>query len=551
MPQAPTNDRKTKTDASAKTAEQLSEQEQSSQLMSGMGRSRSQQRGNLAALQKTYGNQAMLRMKGRSPAQTPVTASPLSRGGILQRKCACGNTAGSSETCAECQEKSGMALSGTIQTKLTINQPGDRYEQEADRVADQVMRMPEPSFQHQMEPEAKDEAGMVQRKAITNSITPLQSSSTDHNQSVEVPPIVDEVLRSPGQSLDLATRALMEPHFGYDFSQVRIHTGRVAEQSACEVNAHAYTVGRNIVFGSGQYALGMYKGQRLLAHELAHTIQQKGDNTIIQRMLACPSRLADTDPTPSGWKSYFGDPSVFHCGFRTILEDRIPAPIDPQNECVYDHSGVLVDENHPFAGCRGTPDQYDSASSPVSHIFRDSGGIWNAGGPAFLTSRIYQLSRPIAAAIEVATTATNIISSVVEGFESSIALGVLTAQASVDPGNWQFQGLPSRTRRHLNVMGNIIGSAALSQNVETLLSNLTRRLDSFPINGLIYEIAEDVNQTPRPSGLATQQVTSSDLGALSLIQLVEWLCVQGIMQYLRPPEAIAREQLAVQQRAIR
>jgi hypothetical protein len=278
-------------------------------------------------------------------------------------------------------------------------------------------------------------------------------------------------------------------------------------------------------------------------HQLL-VLQRRYGNRYVQRMLACPPRLADTAPTPLGWQSYHGDPSWFHCGFRGILENRTPTPNDPQNECFYDHSGNLVDENHPYAGCRGTPNQYDSAQHPVDHTFSDSGGIWQAGGPAFMTSRVYTLSRPIATAIEVASAAGRVLRSVADGFGTAIALAILTASASVDPLNWRFQGLPARSVRHLNVMGAIIGSAALSQNVDTLLRNLTRRLDSFPIAGLLDEIAQDVNQVLRSRGGSTQSVTASDLGVLSVIQLVEWLRINGIVQYLREPEEIAREQLA-------
>jgi hypothetical protein len=90
----------------------------------------------------------------------------------------------------------------------------------------------------------------------------------------EVPPIVHEVLHSPGQPLDPATRAFMEPRFGHDFSQVRVHTNANAAESARAVNALAYTVGRDLVFGAGQYAPITYAGRQLIAHELTHTIQQ-------------------------------------------------------------------------------------------------------------------------------------------------------------------------------------------------------------------------------------------------------------------------------------
>jgi hypothetical protein len=87
-------------------------------------------------------------------------------------------------------------------------------------------------------------------------------------------PIVHEVLRSPGQPLDPATRAFMEPRFHHDFGQVRVHTDARAAKSARAVNALAYTVGRDVVFGSGRYSLATQAGNRLLAHELAHVVQQ-------------------------------------------------------------------------------------------------------------------------------------------------------------------------------------------------------------------------------------------------------------------------------------
>lgn len=90
-----------------------------------------------------------------------------------------------------------------------------------------------------------------------------------------VPPVVHEVLRSPGQSLDMSVLSFMEPRFGHDFSQVRVHTDAKAAASARAVNAAAYTVGRDVVFGDGQFAPHSAPGQRMLAHELAHTLQQR------------------------------------------------------------------------------------------------------------------------------------------------------------------------------------------------------------------------------------------------------------------------------------
>jgi hypothetical protein len=90
----------------------------------------------------------------------------------------------------------------------------------------------------------------------------------------EVPPIVHEVLSSPGQPLDVQTRAFMEPRFGHDFSRVRVHTHTKAAESARAVNALAYTVGRDVVFGSDQFTPDTPAGRKLIAHELTHTLQQ-------------------------------------------------------------------------------------------------------------------------------------------------------------------------------------------------------------------------------------------------------------------------------------
>lgn len=101
-----------------------------------------------------------------------------------------------------------------------------------------------------------------------------QRYSMSQARPTAVPPIVHEVLRSPGQPLDMATRNAVEPHFGYDFSQVRVHTDARAAESARSVDALAYATGHDVVFGGGQYAPGTSAGRRLLAHELTHVVQQ-------------------------------------------------------------------------------------------------------------------------------------------------------------------------------------------------------------------------------------------------------------------------------------
>ena len=132
------------------------------------------------------------------------------RARMLQRKCACGGNASSGDQCEECKKKEAS----------------------------------------------------------------IQRSSAGQAAPAAIPSVVHDVLRSSGEPLDAATRTLMEPRFGHDFSRIRIHTDAQAAESARAVNALAYTVGEDVVFGRGQYRPGSRDGQQLIAHELTHTIQQ-------------------------------------------------------------------------------------------------------------------------------------------------------------------------------------------------------------------------------------------------------------------------------------
>ena len=290
----------------------------------------------------------------------------------------------------------------TFQPKLTIGQPNDKYEQEADRVADEVMRMPEPQVQRQVEPEEEEEEtlqtkplasqitplvqvqrqeepeeeeeeeaiqtkladGMqvqrqvepeeeeeeetLQPKPLVSQITPLvqvqrQEEPEEEEEELQAKPLSEQItplvqrqvepeeeeeeeeeaiqtkladgmqvqrqeepeeeeeeeaiqtkqvstrapavspnlasriqsLKGGGQPLPESERAFFERCFGgYDFSRVRVHTDAKAAATARALNARAYTFGRDVVFGAGQYAPGIEVGQRLLAHELTHVMQQ-------------------------------------------------------------------------------------------------------------------------------------------------------------------------------------------------------------------------------------------------------------------------------------
>ncbi len=178
--------------------------------------------------------------------------------------------------------------SGFIQGKLTIGKPNDKYEQEADRVADDVMRMPEPQVQRQNEEDEEEE--MIQPKSIGEQITPLMQRQVEpeeeeeetlqakaEGQTPDVTPNLESrinALQGGGQSLSKETRNFFEPRFGRDFSNVKIHSDSNANQLARSINARAFTRGNDVVFGGGEYSPESSSGKRLLGHELTHVVQQ-------------------------------------------------------------------------------------------------------------------------------------------------------------------------------------------------------------------------------------------------------------------------------------
>lgn len=170
-----------------------------------------------------------------------------------------------------------------IQPKLKIGQSNDRYEREADRVAEQVMRMPSsqgraPRCACGGIPGPDGECTACKEKRLG-----LQRFSSAPAGPSEASPAVYDVLGHPGQPLDAGTRRWMESRFGHDFGSVRVHTDGRAGASARAVGARAYTVGERVVFDTGEYAPGTKEGQRLLAHELTHVMQQRRSSAPVLR----------------------------------------------------------------------------------------------------------------------------------------------------------------------------------------------------------------------------------------------------------------------------
>jgi hypothetical protein len=186
-----------------------------------------------------------------------------------------------------------------VQTKLTINKPGDEYERQADQVAEAVVHMPDaqpkpgltatspaPALNIQrLSPRPAEEEEAEEEPAKIDAYAKLLDT---HSPQSATPLMQNQIngLRGSGQSLPDSVKSYFEPRFGQDFGSVRLHTDSRAAQLAQSLNARAFTVGRDLVFGAGQYAPQTLEGRKLIAHELTHVLQQSHDRSIIRRKIS-------------------------------------------------------------------------------------------------------------------------------------------------------------------------------------------------------------------------------------------------------------------------
>ena len=207
-----------------------------------------------------------------------------------------------------------------FQPKLAVNEPNDRYEQEADAMADRVMRMQQPDSVIQRKcKHCEEEEKQIHRKPANPSAPDVDEPFENYVSS----------LHGRGAVLSQAARNFFEPRFERDFSGVRIHTGTDAAQSAERINALAYTTGNNIVFNTGQYQPGSEIGQRLLAHELTHVAQQQSavPTNEVQRTTARQVACA-AGPFTSNGGTVVADPVAFITEAETRASELIGAAID-------------------------------------------------------------------------------------------------------------------------------------------------------------------------------------------------------------------------------
>lgn len=298
-------------------------------------------------LQKKSAAKPVSAQKTTTPARD-LSEATLSTQGAVARE---GGQLGSFEVHILQQTIGNRATGRLIRAKLKVGRPDDQYEQEADRVAEQVTSMPAPAGGQGTVAAGNAAGGTVQRaaameedkrfvgphekfdgpheedesiqRAEMKEEEPVQRQASEEEESVQrqageedseqvsrqpvkeeekkiqrqpeeeepvqakaasrpAPSITPKVsanihaMKGSGQPLPEATRAAFEPRFGYDFSHVRVHTDTPATESAAAIKARAFTVGSDIAFGAGEYAPESAVGQKLLAHELTHVVQQDG-----------------------------------------------------------------------------------------------------------------------------------------------------------------------------------------------------------------------------------------------------------------------------------
>ncbi len=257
-----------------------------------------------------------------------------------------------------------------IQAKLKVGQLDDKYEQEADRVAEQVMNMPEPQVQRQIEPEDEE---TLWTKGVPSQIPGVTPNLESRIQS----------LKGSGQPLPEADRGFMERRFGVDFSGVRVHTDSEADQLNKELNAQAFTYGKDIYFGAGRYSPGTLSGKRLLAHELTHVVQRTDTTAKVQRQW-----IPDT-----GWR-YTPPVSVA----RSIVE--IQAIVGTKPDGIYGpNTREFVKKYQEKLKARGL---YDKSIDGKWGRFTEAGHVefatgneaetYNCAGLAFKTFRFHSMS---------------------------------------------------------------------------------------------------------------------------------------------------------------
>ena len=250
-------------------------------------------------------------MLTHAPTSASVRRAPLARRPVpslpaamaedrAKGACACGGG------CPRC--------AGAVQPKLLVGDVDDPAEREADVIADAVMRDPG----EREDDEIGKDKPVVRRVAAGGGGPRGGGMAIGPGAAAGI-----EGATRGGEPLPEGVRAAMEPRFGADFSDVRIHRGTEAAASAASIGARAYTLGRDVVFGAGQYDPAGADGRRLLAHELVHVVQQATGPTVIRRDLATPPPAVAPAAQPDLTPAQIREAIRFNSGFYDAANTRL------------------------------------------------------------------------------------------------------------------------------------------------------------------------------------------------------------------------------------
>lgn len=485
-----------------------------------------------------------------------------------------------------------------IHPKLKVSQPSDPSEQEADRIAEQIMRMSEPEPTN---PIVSKEIGWIHRKCTAYDmekegeemkqlkISRKPSSKSSPQTSDYIATEINNIRYSGGASLDTNTREFMEARFGHDFSSVRLHTDERAARSADSVNALAYAVGNHVVFGQGQYQPNTIEGRKILAHELTHTIQHEtydaGPTPLIQRQNASADERAN-DPNFLLCLALceLGIPPAL---WRTVVNDMLSAVSREYRDRLGDIRGSQEFER--WRAEFTIWSNFNKLKAIIVFVGESRVGPLTIERPAAQAIRravlarlaerglesatievASQILRKVALAIEVAvaagctgycasmarinalldfstsvlnavTTFVNVLSQLGAGLRQAIARPILVAQASMDPTNWNLSALPARSRAHMGMIGLAF---RLAFTPDSFLASMARPLSSYNISQLLVELAQDINTALHArGGFAQLAVFTPDfIGGLTPLQFVDILKDYRLLLFVHDPELLADQQ---------
>ena len=482
--------------------------------------------------------------------------------------------------------------------ELAIGRVDDPLEHEADRVADQVMRMPDPessvipgSLQLSRKYEKYEEED---KKLLPRSTRPANQAATH-----EAPPAVASVLQSPGQPLDSGARAFMAPRFGRTFADIRVHADPAAGESARAIGALAYASGNHIVFAPGQYAPGSDRGRQLMAHELAHTVQQETPGA---GSVPAISRQGGSDVAGPSADDRANDPNFLLCLalcelgippslWRTLVNDILSAVSQEYRDRLGDLRGSQEFEN--FRAAFTVMSTFNKLKAVIGFLGESRIGPLTIEHPAAQIIRRAVLARLAERGLETATleVASQIIRKVAVAIEVAIAAGcavycgatamanalldfssaalgaatsfisaasqlgaalgqaitrpILVAQVSMDPANWNLSALPMRSQAHMQAIGLAF---RLAFTPDSFLASMARPLISYNIPQILLELAQDINTTLQARGGFAQLVTftADFIGGLTPLQFVDILKDYQLLSFVQDPEVLADQQQAQQ-----